>query len=109
MIINCIYETNTDVGLFESEALLNTQTGEVFNIVESEGDDMENIDTIYSTEVIFKFKDIEYTATVDDDEDTGGYTIKDSNEFEIILAIQRHDNFDSNLQEKIDKKPKKKI
>lgn len=107
MIVKCTYETNSDIGLFESYAKLNTQTGEVFDIEESKGDDQENIDEIYSKTITFNFEGIEYTAHTEENDD--GYTIENTPEFKTILAIQRNQKIDDLLEEKVEKKSKKKI
>jgi len=101
MIIECLYSTDTDIGLFESPAKLNTQTGEVFDIKPSEGDDMENIDMVVRTYVEFTYKNKKIECDV---EDTGEiYSIASSPEFIEIFA----EKLENHLPVKKDTRKKK--
>lgn len=91
MILNCTYITNADVGLFESNAKLNTDTGEVFDIETCTDDDQEHIEHVYSEEVSLHFNGKDYSFIVHfDDTQYALQSAVDLNTIqEAVLAAQR--------------------
>lgn len=65
LTIPCHYITNTDEGIFESDAELNLLTGEVLNIQQCANSDCE-INEIYSTTVHFSYLEEEFEFEVEE-------------------------------------------
>lgn len=105
MILNCIYSTNTDVGIFESAAKLNLKTGEVFNIKSCSDDGQDEIETVHSEEIYFSFQGKEYTFEVEFNDSE--YVLKDGQDLKVVQAIQSASELEKVLPEKKIKKQHK--
>lgn len=69
MILNVNYTTDSDMGIFESEAQLDLSTGKLIGIVTVCDENAEFIDQIYATYVSFVYKNQQYVYDVDPYED----------------------------------------
>lgn len=105
MILDCIYSTNTDVGIFESAAKLNLETGEVFDIETSSDDGQDDIETVNSEEIYFTFEGKEYTFEVEFNDSE--YILKNNQDLKVIQAIQSASDLEKVLPEKTVKKQNK--
>lgn len=68
-IVACKYFTDSDVGLFESDAWVNLHTGEVFNIKKSDDEIQEQIEQVYREYITFVLNEIEFECIIYDVED----------------------------------------
>lgn len=85
LTIPCHYTTNSDQGIFESDAELNLVTGEVFNIQECSDSDCE-INEIYSTTVHFSYLDEEFEFEVEDI--NGSYYVENQESIPLFRQIK---------------------
>lgn len=107
MIINCTYTTEADNGNYETNAKLDTKTLEVIEIESSNDEDAESIEYVLSEKVSFNYLGTDYEFLV---RFTNlDYVLDESQDLSVFDKINLHDNLDSNLKEKTDKKTKKKI
>jgi hypothetical protein len=107
MIINCTYITEADNGDYEAPAKIDTKTLEVKDIGTSDDENQEHSNYVKSEKVQFNYlgTDYEFLVRFTDSD----YVLDENQDLSVFDKINLHDNLDSNLQEKTDKKPKKKI
>ena len=107
MIINCTYTTEADNGNYETNAKWDTKTLEVIEIESSNDEDAESIESVLAEKVSFNYlgTDYEFLVRFNDSD----YVLDESQDLSVFDKINLHNNLDSNLKEKTDKKTKKKI
>ena len=107
MILNCTYSTNSDVGIFESNAKLNLKTGKVFDIEICQDDDQEGMETVYSEDISFNFEGKEYTFEVEFKDSY--YALKYEKDLKTIQSIKLATKLEKVLPEKAKIKNQSKI
>ncbi len=92
-IVKCTYVTDSDVGKFESEAFVNLETGEVFNIKACDDPEQENINQVLSEYITFEFHGLQFESIIYDVEE---FLIKVPQEVKkIILMNEMNDSLSS--------------